>query len=440
MASSTYMNEKLFPKPRPANPVSLEKWLRRTDRAETGREPFFRGRDDKYKVFQDAVTSLNDGFIGGGTMIFQGAPGSGKTALMQECMEAVRQHSTPNEPWVAVNIKPENLESAAEVVVLLIEAINQEGERLSKILSGSSARKLESIMEIGRKVYHDLSERGFGIAGISVGRKSRNDQEAIVFSQRLFQNAAGLLKNFHIVAFVDEAQNTPVGNSTKGVMSCLHDPPDKIPLLAAFFGLSDTESRLSECGISRPADQRVVNLELLDYEESCDVIRSVFNAYEFTGSREEREIWVNRMAKLSQGWPQHINRIAVAASHVIVEHGGKIKSEWLDQALHNAQGRKEDYYRMILRRCSGQSWIYKQLALATDHNDGLLNIDQIFNIAQHAKTKCGEPVKDFPTDALHAGVLMESRDRPGNYYIPIPSLGDFLRKLPDNPPPDTGLT
>ncbi len=39
------MNEMPFPKPSPADPLPLETWLRRTDRSEVGREPFFRGRD-----------------------------------------------------------------------------------------------------------------------------------------------------------------------------------------------------------------------------------------------------------------------------------------------------------------------------------------------------------------------------------------------------------
>ncbi len=39
-------------------------------------------------------------------MIFQGAPGAGKIALMQECMGAVRQHSTFDDQWVAVSIDP----------------------------------------------------------------------------------------------------------------------------------------------------------------------------------------------------------------------------------------------------------------------------------------------------------------------------------------------
>ena len=92
------MSSEAFPKPPSAAPNSLEIWLGDTDRAEVGREAFFRGRDHEYGVFQNALNMLMYGRIGGGTMIFQGAPGAGKIALMQECMEAVRQHSTPQEP------------------------------------------------------------------------------------------------------------------------------------------------------------------------------------------------------------------------------------------------------------------------------------------------------------------------------------------------------
>ncbi len=139
-------------------------------------------------------------------MIFQGAPGAGKIALMLECMEAVRQHSTPDDPWVAVNIKPETLVSSVGVVKVAVNAINTESERLSREISGTGARKFRGLLDIGRKLYQELSERGIGIAGVSIGGQSRSAQDAKQLAQLVFQNATGLLKNFHIVAFVDEAR------------------------------------------------------------------------------------------------------------------------------------------------------------------------------------------------------------------------------------------
>ncbi len=110
------MSQVPFSKPPPVELPPQEEWLDLTDHAEVGREPFFSGRDAEYEVFRRALNSLRLGHIGGGTMIFQGAPGVGKSALMLECMEAVRRHSTPNDPWVAVSLNPGTLKSLVNIV------------------------------------------------------------------------------------------------------------------------------------------------------------------------------------------------------------------------------------------------------------------------------------------------------------------------------------
>lgn len=427
------MNQEPFPKPSPAKPLPLEVWLDRTDRAEVGREAFFRGRDSEYDVFRRAAKSLDAGMIGGGTMIFQGAPGAGKSALMAECIEAVRKHSTPEAPWVAVDLNPENLASSVEVVKLLIESINAESERLSQTISGSAARKLDRILETGRKAHQELSERGFRLAGVSIGGKPNSDQEK-VYSQRVFQSAAELLKNYRIVVFVDEAQTVPMENTTKGVVHCLNKPPARIPLVTAFFGLSDTEETLSKCGLSRPPDERTVSLGLLTHEEAFESIRSVFEAYALADSRESLEAWTEHLTELSQGWPQHINRVSVAACRVIRKHDGHIKGNLLDAAIEEGRKRKQSYYAMILSRCSGQPWVYRKLALIAGEKDGILSWDEIHELTQFARNERGQSTDEFLTDALHAGVLMETRELPKHYRIPVPSFGDYLRALPVDPP------
>ncbi|MYB34785.1 MAG: ATP-binding protein, partial [Gammaproteobacteria bacterium] len=338
------MKQNPFPKPPPVDPLPLKEWLKLTDRAEVGREPFFRGRDLEYKVFRDAVTSLGEGHIGGGTIVFQGPPGAGKTALLGECMEAVRQHSTSNNPWVAVKIKPESLKSTVEVVMLIIDAVNAESARLSDAISDTSANELKNLLILGQKLYQELSQRGIGIAGFSVGGKPQSEWDTNELSQRIFQNASKLLENFHVVAFIDEAQNTPDEPSTRGVLDCLNEPPSRIPLIAAFFGLGDTEVRLEKCGLSRLPDERVANLRLLSEADTSDAIKSMFDAYEFVGLQQDREIWIERLVELSQGWPQHINRVAVAAVRVIYDNGGKIEGGLLEKALEDGRDRKKDYY------------------------------------------------------------------------------------------------
>lgn len=426
------MEDRRFPKPPPADPLPLETWLRRTDRSESGREAFFRGRDDEYGVFRSAAMSLDDGIVGGGTMVFQGAPGAGKSALMEECLEAVRRHSTPEAPWVPVALRPETLKSSVDVMRLLIEAANAETGRLSKTAPGAVAGKLKGMLEIGRKLYGELSERGVGVAGVSVGGKAQAGVggDTDIPAERVFRDAAPLLGNLHLAVMVDEAQNTPVFESTKGVMDCLHNPPAKIPLVAAFFGLSDTQSALRDCGLSRFASGRVVTLESLPREESACAIRDAFAAYGFTGAPEDREAWVDRLAELSQGWPQHVNRVAVAAGRVIRANGGRVDAARLGEAVAAAEEYKREYYAGRLEAASGPPWTYREMALAAREKGGVLPHDDLRPFLGD-----DEKLDDFVTNALHAGLLAQTKELPYHYRIPIPSFGDYLRALPVEAPP-----
>ena len=425
------MNDRPFPKPPPADPLPLEIWLRRTDRSEAGREPFFRGRDAEYGVYRSAITSLSDGMVGGGTMVFQGAPGAGKSALMEECMEAVRRHSTPDAPWVAVAMYPEALESPVDVIEALVEAANTESERLRVMASGTSVTTvLDDLLDRGRKLYRELPERGGGAFGVSVG--GRRDEG--VTAGRAFRKAAQVLGKYHIVVCVDEAQNIPASGSTKGVMDCLHRDPQGIPLVAAFFGLSDTQKVLRECGLSRFASGRVVTLDPLPFDDSACAIRDILGAYGFTGTPEDREVWVNRLAELSQGWPQHINRVAVAACDIIQANGGCIDSVHLDEAMAAAEAYKREYYAGRLAAGTGRSWVYKGLALAAEKNGGILTYDGIESLTEEVRGKTGETMEDFLTQALHAGLFSPTREIHDHYRIPIPSFGEYLRALPVEPP------
>ncbi len=433
------MNQRPFPKPPPAEPPPEEAWLKRTDRSEVGREPFFCGRDAEYEVFRNAADSLRSGYVGGGTMIFQGAPGAGKSALMLECMEAVKRHSTPDDPWVAVSIWPETLISAVQTIRIIVQAANTESERLAKTAPSTIAGKLEEYLKLGRKLCQELSERGVAAAGISVGGKPEaiNVLDSNLLSQSVFTDCAPLLEKFHLVVFVDEAQNTPVAGTTQGVIGCLHNPPSNISLVTAFFGLSDTQQVLRECGLSRFADERLVNLEPLSMDDASGSFRCLLDTY-YTGTEEEKVLWVNALAELSQGWPQHINRIGVAAGRVARTNEGRLERLLLAQALDKGTERKNDYYVGRIEAGSNRAWVYKRLALAAGKKEGefvdTLSYDEVDLLTETARKRKEESIDEFLTNALHAGLLAPARGMLDHYKIPIPSFGDFLRSLPVEPP------
>ncbi len=421
------VNQVPFPKPPPAEPLPLKEWLKLTDRAEVGRESFFRGRDSEYKVFRDAVSSLGEGSIGGGTMIFQGAPGAGKTALMNECMEAVRQHSTLDAPWVAVSVNPASLQFPGTVVSAIVTAINAENRRLLEHLPDTRTRWLKKVLNEGEKLLHEMASWNLSIEGVSLSKK-----EHAASAQQLFIHASSLLKNYHAVVFVDEAQNTPDTPPTKDVLDCLHRDTQGIPLIAAFFGLSDTQSVLGQCGLSRLPKDRVVTLDTLSLADARSAIQGVFDSYG-SGDSGEAE-WIDALTDLSQGWPQHINSVSVAALRVLNDHGGSIHEDLLLRAIRLGKELKEEYYTHRLAACSGEPWVYKKLAQEAQDRNGVLSWDEIDELTQFARSKKQQSTDDFLIDALHAGVLVETRKLPKHYEIPIPSLGDYLRELPVRSP------
>ena len=370
-------------------------------------------------------------------MIFQGAPGAGKTALKSECMEAVRLHSTPEEPWVAVPVKPGSLKSAHSVIKTMMEKASQELDRLASAFPGCESTRMERLKEVGENLLTGLKKLKvtFSIGALGVTRHGETEgsrTSQFLSADHVFGDASAFLENMRLVIFVDEAQNIPVSESTKEVVSCLHEGVEGLSLLAAFFGLSNTQEVLRQCGLSRFSSGRVVALETLPHEATVSAIQGVFDAYEFNGP--DRSTWVDELTGLSQGWPQHINRVTVAAGRVIRDHGRGLQPELLPQTLKLGREMKEQYYASRLNACSLHPRVYKQLAVAAADRNGALGWDEIFDLTESIRIKRDLSMEDFLLDALHAGVLMEMKNRPKDYEIPIPSFADYLRELPVDAP------
>lgn len=211
--------------------------------------------------------------------------------------------------------------------------------------------------------------------------------------QRLFQQAKPLLQNNRIVIFVDEAQNMPCSEEAKAVLDCLHRDPKGIPAVAAFFGLSDTQNVLSKCGLSRFASGRVLNLTPLNHDDAASAIRGMFEAYNFADPNQFLEIWIERLTDLSQGWPQHINSLCVAAAGVICEHGGRVAEELLPQVLERGGEKKNEYYASRIKAISGRPWVFKQLAAAAGKKNGVLSWDEIERLTRYARDSSGETIE-----------------------------------------------
>ena len=104
-------------------------------------------------------------------------------------------------------------------------------------------------------------------------------------------------------------------------------------------------------------------------------------------------------AKLSQGWPQHINRIGVAAGRVIRTNEGHLEEHLIEQAVEKGIDRKNAYYLGRVEAGSNRAWVYKQLALAAGKVAGelvdTLSYDEVDRLTENARTRKGESIDEF---------------------------------------------
>lgn len=235
------------------------------------------------------------------------------------------------------------------------------------------------------------------------------------------------------MAFVDEAQNIPVRESTKATIDRLHRGTDGIALLPIFFGLGNTERILGECGISRPGSGRLWELRPMGEDETAESLAAVFDAYGFGLPGPERDRWISELAKKSQGWPQHLNRVAVAAGKAIQESGFDLRRASLAEAVLAGRLLKDEYYEMLLGRGADCPDLYKGLALAAALGSGVLSRGEIERLASPTLKRIGLDVDSFLDNSLHAGLLSPTTSGRYEYRFPIPSLAQFLRQLPVDP-------
>ncbi len=418
-----------FERPPPAAPPPLEDWLLRSDRADRYREPFFCGRVAEYEAFRRGARALARGVVGGQTLVFQGAPGAGKSALMHECIAAVRIHSTPDAPWGAVELEPGTLRSPSATAEAIADAVDKERSRLA-----TSASRLRGAIEKGaqraRGTLASASRRGGGVMGVGVGGESSGKQVA----RGAFRSIERVCRGMRVVVFVDEAQNTPDG--AMDTLDCMHRGLTGLELLPVFLGLGDTSDVLAQRGLSRPPAERLLELRPLAESDARASLGMAFGAYKVHG--RDREQWLEQLAKLSQGWPQHLNRVATSAIRVAVKHGMNVDSAPLADALAAGSASKAEYYRSRFRGMPMEYLgLYKRLAMQMPSEGGRSSLaeDELRDLARAAGIEKHDDYAEWLATSLHQGLVAPSPGPTGHYCIPIPSLAGHLRDLTVRPTP-----
>ena len=397
--------------------MDLERYLSDDDRQGEDRAPFFVGRERELASFRNALSFAAEGRTKGKTLVFQGAPGAGKTALMLECAELADQSNAEGEHnirYVCVLVEPNQLGSVDGLFGVVHEAIQLQAPKIA-----------------GRTVgfLKGLAARGITVGGFGLGPERSGDLDAVSKLQKLEPAWDGLV----VLLFVDEAQNIRKTDVTEDIVQYLHAGTKNSTVLLACFGLSDTTDNLVQLGISRTSLKRRHNIGRLTLEEAQRSISLAFEAFKIRGDAEGRQEWLTRLAEASQGWPQHLWILTQAALRELKDHGRNVRDTDLNLALAAGEAAKRQYYDDRLAAAGRWQEACRIMARTLEGRPFLTSRELQKTIAPfQAEQRAAEghpaPFSAFLRKTVHAGVL--SQTGPDAYNVPIPSFAQYLREEP----------
>ena len=421
--------------------VDAERYLSMRDRAPAnGRGvPFFSGREAEIGAFREMANSLSQGLAANASIVVQGPPGVGKSALMCQFMEEMR--SLPlagGRRWMPVPLSAGDAESPPDIADAIDAAIVS---RLAADLLASESAEATLLERLGdywgklgparaRARAREFLDRGGSVLGFSLGASREGPPKSI--AQAAARRPAW--QSWQVVLMIDEAQGIRPGehHAGAGTLSALHQGIVRAPVSFCAFGLPGTLLALGDVGVSRLADGRSIQLRGLDDRAAGQTVDRCFNAFGVRGGAAWREAILARAAN----WPQHLAVYLNAAVRQLRE----ASPERMDAAdadlkavMHEGDRARARYCEQRLARLrrhhGGFERLAKALVPALLERGGSLPHSELFDLVEELGRRAFPPsgtnATQFIRDAEHSGFLAPADD--GNAYLmPIPSFARHL--------------
>ncbi|MCY3630475.1 MAG: ATP-binding protein [Bacteroidetes bacterium] len=354
--------------------------------ADRGPTRFFHGRKRVLGNFGKLVKESMEA-QGGSTFLIQGAPGAGKTALLEEmALDALKNQ------WDVVDINLDDLYNPVHMAQTLGKSYVTRKQTGTKVDARVLAR--EHVKEV---------------AGDS--------------------SVAQVLENMRpkhgVVLILDEAQrigrfsDTPNEIPAMGTLDTLHNGKLPHPVILLAAGLGTTSKSFGSLGISRFKGGCFVELGALGKDAERAVIRDWL--MKEGGAKGDLAPWIDAIVQNTHGWPHHIISYVYPASEHLKAGDGIMTSEGLHAVLEAGRKGRKAYYN---ERSYGFPEEERQgLAEAFADISSGESMTRKAILSSLARDFEPDEAKDLFRRAWEKGLLDE---RGGRYVIPIPSMQDWL--------------
>ena len=352
-----------------------------------GPAEYFHGRKEIIDTFNSRLELFQSKKIGS-TFLIHGAPGAGKTALLD-----VLSHQAKPKGWKVAGIKIKDLYNPIS---------------MAQSLGRSYTIDKEYALQVGVKFI------GEGLVGSIAGHAS---------SDEILKHLA---PETGLILVLDEAQrlyklpdNTEMHTETADTLEMIHKGKLGKPVMLLTAGLGTTVSAYGSLGVSRFMRKCKVSLGCLSHESTCAVIRD-FLIHEGGVSKPPRE-WIETIAERTHGWPQHIISYADPAVNYLASQQPPT-NEGLKMVLQQGRAEQIEYYKVRARDIDKKKWEVLAKIFSDVPLGDTIRRDVIMSALQEEYSQ--EAAEDLFNEALERGIIDEQED--GDYGVPIPSFHTWL--------------
>ena len=358
--------------------------------------PFFAGRNDEIVQFDHALKeaevlsarNLNAAVF----RIYQGAPGCGKTSLLEQLQELHQQD------LLFVNVRAKHLASEDALLERVRERAIAVRSTQDKILAaGEAILEFLRMKELRSTLRKEVSEY--------------------------------LTKRSRIVLYSDEAQT--FGSENQPGLLMLHQNELGVPVIVLLAGLSHTSEKIRSIdGLSRLARNVVTNMGKMSDGECAESTRKMLQAFRIDEDRNAISA-CKHIARMSRGWPQHLNQAQISLALELLETNGELSATDMAKVERRSDQARTEYYKNRLdgnilgERPEIVSSLVRRLANQQPRDP--LDFEEMCadEINKHKLTgKERFDPANFARAMLEQGVL--SKDRMERYVVAIPSMTEWL--------------
>ncbi len=356
--------------------------------SDRGPAEYFHGRDRILSNFEDLLGDAKKG-DNGTIFLIQGAPGVGKTALLDQCG---KRASTQD--WKVVNIG--------------VGALWDPNNLLASLGLGEKYKGTERSTQIGFENF---------LGWVWKSARPQPTVKDIIKSGKT-----------PLILILDEAHalghdKVPPDDhrfAAVKVLEAIHNGMLERPVVLLAAGLGTTKASFETLEISRYKGGCFVELGALSKESEYAVIRDFL--VKDGGAKGDTSAWIESIAKQTHGWPQHVIAYADAAVKQIKRDLGIMTSEGLEVVYRVGMERRKAYYRQRVDDFSGDEIIKLAELIANVGSGKPFNKELV--MAPLSEKYGPEEAKILFHKFLKKGVIVSDGFL---YFVPIPSMHDWMR-------------